>query len=104
MAEGSRIGAKGEKKPAVGFWKPLKPSVELAHIVGKEPLPRTEAVRRIWIYIRREGLQDPDDKRTIRADRRLKAVFYGKASVSMFELSKLVNSHLQGGSGTLPDD
>jgi chromatin remodeling complex protein RSC6 len=78
-----------------GFMAPLQPDAALAAVVGNEPLPRTEVTKRIWEYIRKNNLQDPKDKRTIRADAKLKAVFNGKDSVSMFELTKLVNSHLK---------
>ena len=74
---------------------PLTPDAALAAVVGKDPLPRTEVTKRIWEYIRQNNLQDPNDKRTIRADAKLKAIFDGKDSVTMFELTKLVNAHLK---------
>ncbi|HEV2847257.1 MAG TPA: SWIB/MDM2 domain-containing protein [Thermoanaerobaculia bacterium] len=74
---------------------PLQPDDKLAAVVGKDPLPRTEVTKKIWEYIRENNLQDPNDKRTIRADAKLKAVFDGKDSVTMFELTKLVNAHLK---------
>ena len=67
----------------------------LAAVVGSQPLPRTEVTKKIWEYIRKHKLQDPDDKRSIRADDKLKPIFGGKASVSMFEMTKLVNAHLK---------
>jgi chromatin remodeling complex protein RSC6 len=79
------------------FMAPLTPDAALAAVVGKDPLPRTEVTKRVWDYIRKHNLQDPKDKRTIKADATLKAVFDGKDSVSMFELTKLVNSHLKKG-------
>jgi len=79
------------------FMAPLQPDDALAAVVGKDPLPRTEVTKRIWDYIRSNNLQDPNDKRTIRADAKLKAIFDGKDSVTMFELTKLVNAHLKKG-------
>ena len=78
-----------------GFSAPLQPDAALAAVVGSDPLPRTEVTKRIWDYIRTNNLQDPKDKRTIRADAKLKPVFDGKDAVSMFEMTKLVNSHLK---------
>lgn len=79
------------------FMAPLTPDAALAAVVGKDPIPRTEVTKRVWDYIRENNLQDPNDKRTIRADAKLKAVFDGKDSVTMFELTKLVNAHLKKG-------
>ncbi len=79
-----------------GFLKPLNPSAALAEIVGHEPLPRTEVTKRVWDYIREHNLQDPSDKRMILADPKLRAIFHGKTCISMFELTKFVNSHLAG--------
>ena len=89
-----------EKKPSGGgrsgaFMTPLQPDEALAAIVGSEPLPRTEVTKRIWDYIRENNLQDPADKRQIRADDKLRKVFNGKDQVSMFELTKLVSEHLK---------
>jgi chromatin remodeling complex protein RSC6 len=78
-----------------GFSAPLQPDAALAAVIGSEPIPRTEVTKRIWDYIRTNNLQDPNDKRTIRADAKLKPVFDGKDAVSMFEMTKLVNSHLK---------
>jgi upstream activation factor subunit UAF30 len=89
----STAGAKGRTNSA--FMKPMQPDAALAAVVGSEPLPRTEVTKKIWDYIRKHNLQDPNDKRTIRADDKLKAIFGGKASVSMFEMTKLVNAHLK---------
>ena len=74
--------------------KPVQPDAALAAVVGKDPLPRTELTQRLWEYIRKHELQDPKDKRSIRADEKLLAVFDGKKVVSMFEMTKLVNGHL----------
>src|SRR5689334_23705026 len=92
--------AGGAKKSSGGgggaFMKPMQPDAALGAVVGNEPMPRTEVTKRIWDYIRNNNLQDPKDKRTIRADAKLKPVFNGKDSVSMFEMTKLVNGHLKG--------
>jgi chromatin remodeling complex protein RSC6 len=91
-------GSKGGSKGGAGnsaFMAPLTPDAALAAVVGKEPLPRTEVTKKIWEYIRENNLQDPNDKRTIKADAKLKAIFDGKDSVTMFELTKLVNAHLK---------
>ena len=76
------------------FMKPLTPSPALAAVVGVKPLPRTEVIKKMWDYIKAHKLQDPKNKRDIIADAVLKPVFGGKAKVSMFEMTKLVNSHL----------
>ena len=82
-------------KPAGGaFMKPMSPSHELAAVVGDSPMPRTEVTKKLWEYIKANGLQDPANKRMINADEKLKAVFDGKAQVSMFEMTKLVSAHL----------
>lgn len=86
---------KSTRKPNPAFMKPLTPSKELAAIVGTTPLPRTEVVKKIWAYIKRNNLQDAKNKRNINADDKLKAVFNGKKSVSMFEMTKLVSTHLK---------
>ena len=78
-----------------GFAAPLQPDDALAAVIGNEPMPRTEVTKRIWDYIKANNLQDPNDKRTIKADAKLKKVFDGKDAVSMFEMTKLVNSHLK---------
>jgi upstream activation factor subunit UAF30 len=90
--------AAGAKKSGGGgaFMKPMQPDEALAAVVGNEPMPRTEVTKRIWDYIRNNNLQDPKDKRTIKADAKLKKVFNGKDSASMFEMTKLVNQHLKG--------
>lgn len=101
MAEKKSAGAPKKSSGAKSgggnsaFMAPLTPDAALAAVVGKDPLPRTEVTKKIWEYIRQNNLQDPNDKRTIRADAKLKAVFDGKDSVTMFELTKLVNAHLK---------
>lgn len=74
--------------------KELTPSAELAEIVGSKPLPRTQVVKKLWDYIKKHDLQDPKNKRNINADEKLKPVFGGKSTVSMFEMTKLVSKHL----------
>jgi len=77
------------------FMRPVSPSATLAPVVGDKPLPRTEVTKKLWAYIKKNGLQDPKNKRMINADATLKAVFGGKASVNMFEMTKLVGKHLK---------
>jgi len=76
------------------FMKPMNISDELAEVVGKGPMPRSEVVKALWVYIKKHNLQDPKAKRNIVADAKLKAVFGGKAVVNMFEMTKLVSKHL----------
>ena len=76
------------------FMKPMNVSPELAMVVGKGPMPRSEVVKKLWVYIKAHGLQDAQNKRNINADENLKKVFGGKAVVSMFEMTKLVSKHL----------
>jgi upstream activation factor subunit UAF30 len=73
---------------------PVTPDATLAAVVGSAPLPRTELTKKLWAYIKKNGLQDKKNKRNINADANLKAVFGGKATVSMFEMTKLVNKHV----------
>ncbi len=74
--------------------KPMNVSADLAEVVGKGPMPRSEVVKALWVYIKKHNLQDPKAKRNIVADAKLKAVFGGKAVVNMFEMTKLVSKHL----------
>ena len=76
------------------FMKPLNVSDELAKVVGKGPMPRSEVVKALWVYIKKHDLQDAKNKRNINADANLEAVFGGKKTVSMFEMTKLVSKHL----------
>lgn len=76
------------------FMKPMNISDELAEVVGKGPMPRSEVVKKLWDYIKKNDLQDPKNKRNIIADDKLKVVFGGKGTVSMFEMTKLVSKHL----------
>ena len=74
--------------------KPLNVSADLAAVVGQGPMPRSEVVKKLWVYIKGNNLQDPKNKRNINADEKLKKVFDGKAVVNMFEMTKLVSKHL----------
>ena len=86
---------KSKRKPSAAFMKPVQPDEALAKIVGDEPLPRTELTKKLWVYIRKAGLQDSKKKTQINADANLKEVFNGKKQVSMFEMTKLVSGHLK---------
>lgn len=76
------------------FMKPMKLSEDLEAVVGKGPMPRSEVVKQLWAYIKKNGLQDQKNKRNINADDKLKVVFGGKSQVSMFEMTSLVSKHL----------
>lgn len=82
------------RKPSAAFMKPMTPSPQLAEIVGSAPLPRTQVASKLWDYIKKHKLQDPAQRRNINADDKLKAVFGGKKTVTMFEMTSLVNKHL----------
>ncbi len=86
--------AKAAKKPNPALMKPLQPSNELAAVVGSSPLPRTEVVSKVWDYIKANNLQNPENKREILADEKLRAVFGGNDKVSMFEMNKHFAQHL----------
>ena len=83
-----------KRKPNAAFMKPLTPSTTLAAVVGATPIPRTEVVKKLWAYIKKNNLQDSKNRRNINADDKLKPIF-GKATVSMFEMTKLVSKHLK---------
>ena len=85
---------KAARKPNAAFMRPVQPGPALAGVVGTKPIPRTEVTKRLWAYIKKNGLQDATNKRMINANDTLKAVFGGQASVNMFEMTKLVNKHL----------
>ena len=86
--------AKSSRKPNAAFMKPVTPNEKLAAVVGAKPLPRTELTKKLWAYIKKNGLQDKKNKRNINADDALKVVFGGKATVSMFDMTKLVSKHV----------
>jgi len=86
---------KTARKPNAAFMKPLQPSAALSVVVGSKPIPRTEVTKKIWAYIKKNGLQDKKNRRMVNADANLKPVFGGKAQVSMFEMTKLVSKHLK---------
>jgi upstream activation factor subunit UAF30 len=84
-----------KRKPNAAFMKPVQPDGMLSSVVGGTPMPRTEVTKKLWGYIRKNGLQDSKNRRMINADANLKAVFGGKGQVSMFEMTKLVSKHLK---------
>lgn len=84
-----------KRKPSAAFMKPMTPDATLAAVIGSSAMPRTEVTKKIWGYIKRNGLQDKKNKRMINADDKLRPVFGGKSQVSMFEMTKLVSRHLR---------
>ena len=96
MAKKKAKKAAGKKrKPNPAFMRPMTPSATLGAVIGTNAMPRTEVTKKIWGYIKRNSLQDKKNKRMINADDKLKPEFGGKAQVSMFEMTKLVNKHLK---------
>lgn len=85
--------APAKRAPNAAFMKAMKPSAALAAVIGNQPAPRTEVTKKVWEYIKKNGLQDKAKKTMINADAKLKEIFK-KAQVSMFEMTKLINSHL----------
>jgi len=83
------------RKPNAAFMKPMTPSATLAAVIGSSPMPRTEVTKKLWAYIKRNGLQDRVNKRMINGDDKLRAVFGGKSQVSMFDMTRLVSNHLR---------
>ena len=83
------------RKPNAAFMKPLNPSSALAEVIGASPIPRTEVMKKIWAFIKKNNLQDAKNRRAINADDKLKVVFGGKKQVTMFEMTKLVSNHLK---------
>ena len=86
---------KSARKPNAAFMAALTPSASLAEVVGSKPLPRTEVIKKIWDYIKKNNLQDSKNRRMINADAKLKVIFDGKDQISMFELAKVVNKHVK---------
>ena len=98
MAKKSSKKSKAKKsgrKANPAFMKPMSPSATLAAVVGSSPMPRTEVTKKLWAYIKKNGLQDSKKRTMINADDNLKSVFGGKKQVSMFEMTKLVSRHLK---------
>jgi chromatin remodeling complex protein RSC6 len=87
--------AKKKRKPNAAFMKPVQPDAALSVVVGAKPLPRTELTKKLWAYIKKNGLQDKKKKVNINADANLKVVFGGKKTVTMFEMTKLVSKHVR---------
>ena len=90
-----KVVKKAARKPNAAFMAPLNLSDSLAAVVGSKPIPRTEIIKKIWDYIKKNKLQDSKNRRMINADEKLKVVFAGKKQVSMFELAKIVNLHVK---------
>jgi chromatin remodeling complex protein RSC6 len=88
-----RGGAK--RKPNAAFMRPMQMDAALGAVVGNSPIPRTEVTKKLWQYIKRNGLQDQKERRMINADDKLRAVFGGKGKASMFEMTKLVSKHMK---------
>ena len=95
MAKKSSTATKPARKPNAALMKPVQPDAILAAVVGSTPLPRGEMTKKLWDYIKKNGLQDKKVRTQINADDKLKPVFNGKKSVSMFEMTKLVSGHLK---------
>jgi chromatin remodeling complex protein RSC6 len=91
----SKKAKKSGRKPNAAFMKPMTPSSTLAGVIGSSPMPRTEVTKKLWAYIKRNGLQDKSNKRMINADDKLRPVFGGKSQVSMFDMTRLVSNHLK---------
>ena len=93
-APSSAKKAASKRTPSAAFMKPLTPSSDLAQIDGAKPLPRTEVVKKLWAYIRKNNLQDAKNRRMIHSDDKLRPVFGGKGQLNMFEMTKYVSKHL----------
>jgi upstream activation factor subunit UAF30 len=91
----AKKSASKKRAPNPAFMKPMQPSAALGAVVGNNPMPRSEVTKKIWAYIKRQGLQDNKNRRMINADDKLGPVFGSKKQVSMFEMTKLVNKHLK---------
>jgi chromatin remodeling complex protein RSC6 len=90
-----KAAKKSARKPNAAFMAPLTPSPALAEVIGTKPVPRTEIIKKIWDYIKKNKLQDAKNRRMINADAKLKTVFAGKGQISMFELAKVINKHVK---------
>lgn len=91
----AKTGAKKSAGGGQGLAREVQPSADLAAVIGDKPMPRTEVTKKVWDYIKANGLQDQQNRRMINADAKLKPVFGGKAKVSMFEMTKLISNHLK---------
>lgn len=91
----AKKAAAKKRKANAAFMKPVQPDAALAAVVGSKAIPRTEVTKQLWAYIKKHKLQDSKNRRNINADATLKAVFGGKATVNMFEMTKLVGKHLK---------
>ena len=89
------MAVKKKRKPNVAFMKPVQPDAALSEVVGTKAIPRTEVTKKLWAYIKKNGLQDKKKRTNINADDKLKAVFGGKKTVTMFEMTKLVSRHVK---------
>ena len=89
-----KTAKKTKRVPSAAFMKPMMPDGKLSAVVGSKAIPRTEVTKKLWAYIKKNGLQDKKNKRMINADAALKDVFNGKGQVSMFEMTKLVSKHM----------
>ena len=89
------MATKKKRKPNAAFMKPVQPDAALSAVVGAKPIPRTEVTKKLWAYIKRNGLQDTKNRRNINADDKLIVVFGGKKTVTMFEMTKLVSKHVK---------
>jgi chromatin remodeling complex protein RSC6 len=92
---GKKPAKKSSRKPNAAFMAPLTPSADLAAIVGNKPLPRSEIVKKMWDYIKKNGLQDSGNKRMINTDDKLKKIFDGQNQISMFEIAKGINKNVK---------
>ncbi len=90
-----KAAKKTKRTPNAAFMKPMMPSAKLGMVIGEKAMPRTEVTKKLWAYIKKNGLQDKKNKRMINADSALKEVFGGKSTVSMFEMTKLVSKHVK---------
>ncbi|HYE55022.1 MAG TPA: SWIB/MDM2 domain-containing protein [Chitinophagaceae bacterium] len=90
-----KAAKKSARKPNAAFMAPLTPSAALGEVIGTKALPRTEIIKKIWDYIKKNGLQDKKNRRMINADEKLRGVFGGKDQISMFELAKVVTKHVK---------
>lgn len=86
---------KSKRKPNAAFMRPMQLSPVLQEVVGKKDIPRTEVTKKLWLYIKKHDLQDPKNRRNINGDAKMRALFGGKKTVSMFEMTKLVSKHMK---------